>query len=624
MKQFCWLLHTLFLYGILCSIGLVWGQTQVKDSEWTSYTRDQSGARYSPLDQINQNNIANLKRAWTYRTGDIAERLSAHYFECTPLMVNDTLYVITTFSRLAALDPTTGEEKWTFSPDPPLDHSETGAGGLASRGVAYWKSGEKERIFLPVRDGRLYSIDIETHKPDPKFGENGFLHMRKGYPEGGWYVFLSAPPVVYKDLVIPSFGVNDAWEKHPRVPLRAFNAHTGEEAWSFHTIPREGEVGNGTWKDGSWKHRGGGNVWAVMSVDPEREMLFLPVSTPNYDFYGGDRPGKNLFTDSVVALDINTGEYIWHFQTVRHDLWDYDLAAHPNLVEVTLGGKTIPAVAQGGKTGYLYVLHRETGEPLFKVEEKPVSTKGVPGEHPYPTQPIPIKPPNLVRTQMAKDDLFAPDEKTYKRNLKRFEGLRSEGIFTPPSLEGTIVFPGLHGGMNWSGACTDPDGMLYTNTTNLCFIITLRETEAGPFRYRSAGNIFTQDEDGYPLNSPPWGELVKVDLNEGEILWKKPLGEFEELSERGIPPTGQENFGGPTVTAGGLVFIASSMDGKIRAFSKDTGEILWHDQMNAAGYAAPITYMGSDGKQYVAICAGGGAKPGTKKGDYVIGYCLGK
>ena len=609
----------------VCLIAALWVTVgtaeQIKDGEWPSYTRDQMGSRYSPLDQVNRDNVGDLVRTWTYRTGDIAKQ-KAHYFECTPLVVHDTLFVITTFSRLVALDPTTGQEKWTFAPDPPLKHSETGAGGLASRGVAYWKSGDKERIFLPVRDGRLYSIDLEARRPDPQFGEGGIVHMRKGYPGDGRYIFLSAPPVVFDDLVIPSFGVNDAWSKHPSVPLRAFDAHTGQEVWAFHTIPRPGDVGNETWENDSWKDRGGANVWSVMTVDPERGMLFLAVSTPNYDFYGGDRPGSNLFTDSVVALNARTGKYLWHFQTVHHDLWDYDLAAHPNLVTVTHEGRRIPAVAQVGKTGYVYLLHRETGEPLFPIREEPFPTNGVPGECVSPTQPIPSKPPALVRTRMTERDVFAPDRQTREQNLDRFAGLRSEGIFTPPSLEGTIVFPGLHGGMNWSGACTDPDGMLYTNTTELAFVIRLEESEDGPFRYRVTGNIFTQEENGYPLNSPPWGQLVKVDLNAGEILWSEPLGEFRALTRKGIPPTGQENFGGAIVTAGGLVFIASSMDGKIRAFDSQTGKVLWQDQMEVAGYAAPVTYLGSDGRQYVAICAGGGCKPSTKVGDYVIGFAL--
>ncbi|MGI6456751.1 MAG: pyrroloquinoline quinone-dependent dehydrogenase [bacterium] len=593
----------------------------VEDGEWGYYSRVLDGTRYSPLEQITRGNVRNLERAWVYRTGDIAEG-NAHYFECTPLMIDNTLYIITTFSRLIALDAVTGEEKWGFQPEPPLAHRETGAGGLASRGVSYWKSGDKERIFLPVRDGRLYSIDIKTHQPDPEFGKDGFINLRKGLEREGRFLFISSPPAIYEDLVIQGFGINDAAEKLPHVPLRAFNAHTGEVVWSFNTIPQEGEPGTETWENESWRNRGGGNVWSIMTVDRERGMLFLPVSTPNYDFFASDRPGRNLYTDCVVALDAKTGKHLWHFQAVHHDLWDYDMAAQPNLVELTIDGEEVPAVTCVGKTGFAYVLHRETGKPLFPVEERPVPQSDIPGEQVYPTQPFPLKPPALVRQKLTLDDLSDLDEETHDFVVKRFRELRSEGIFTPPSPEGTIVFPGLHGGGNWSGAAVSPDGMMYVNTTEVPFIIGLEKRDEGPFDYRVYGGIYFRDQNGYPAVKPPWGQLVKVDLNQGEILWEKPLGEFEELARKGIPPTGQENFGGATITKSGLVLIASSMDGKIRAFDSDTGGILWCDQMEAAGYAAPITYLGKDGKQYIVICAGGGAKPGTKHGDYVIGYRL--
>ncbi|MBZ0255572.1 PQQ-binding-like beta-propeller repeat protein, partial [bacterium] len=403
------------VWGIVSIVLLshcVFAEVEVKDGEWPVHSRTHEGTRYSPLDQINKKNITQLERAWTYRTGDFGEG-GGHYFECTPLMIGDTVYVITTLSRLAALDPVTGKEKWSFTPDPPLSKHETGAGGLASRGVAYGVWGGKQRIFHPVRDGRIYSIDIKTGKPDPAFGKNGYINLRDGLSDGGGYLFLSSPPVIFGDLIIQGFGINDSGKKLPKTPLKAYNAHTGELAWTFNTVPDGGEPGAETWENGSWKGRGGANIWSMMSVDYERGMLFLPVSTPNQDFYGGDRPGKNLYTDSVVALDAKTGKHIWHYQTVFHDLWDYDLAALPILADVNIGDKKIPAVVMAGKTGFIHVLNRETGEPLFPVEERSVPQGGVPGEQPWATQRFPTKPPAISRQIMTEDDISNFDKETY-------------------------------------------------------------------------------------------------------------------------------------------------------------------------------------------------------------------
>lgn len=614
------------IWGISLSVlSLCSFANPVPDGEWHHYGRTHEGARFSPLDQINLDNVASLERAWVYQTGDFGDG-DGHYFECTPLVIDDTVYVITTLSRLVALDAVTGEEKWAFTPEPPLSKNETGAGGLASRGVEYARWGDKERIFHPVRDGRVYSIDLATGKPDPEFGDGGHINLRESLPEDGWYCFISSPPVVAGDILVQGFGINDSGKDLPHTPLRAFNAHTGEVAWTFNTIPQGDEFGTDTWENESWRDRGGGNVWSMMSVDQERGMLFIPVSTPNQDFYGGDRPGKNLFTDSLVALDINTGERIWHYQTVYHDLWDYDLAALPVLADLTIDGERVPAVIAAGKTAFIHVLHRETGEPLYPVEERAVPQDAVPGEKPWPVQPFPLKPPAISRQVMTEADISRLDEETYEHVKFRWEKFNHEGIFTPPSVEGTIIYPGLHGGANWSGAAVDPDGMMYINSTEMPYISIMNENPNpdSPFKYRVVSSKPFRDQNGYPAVTPPWGELIKVDLNEGEFEWRVPLGEFDELTERGIPVTGQENFGGATVTAGGLVFIASTMDGRIRAFDSSNGETVWVDQMPAAGYAAPVTYEGSDGKQYVVICAGGGAKPKTHHGDYVIAYRLGE
>lgn len=610
------------LFLVVFLSGIAHAQPVVEDGEWPVYARTPEGTRYSPLSQITAENVADLERVWVYRTGDIAPK-GPHYSQCTPLMINNTLYVITTLSRAVALDATTGESLWEFSPDPALELRETGGGGLASRGVAYWTDGEIERIFLPVRDGRLYSLDAKTGLPDTDFGSNGKIDIRSRIPGDGRYLFLSSPPVIFGDYVIQGCGINDtSGQKMPHVPVFAFNVRNGIEEWTFNTVPQEGEWGTHTWDDDSWFNRGGTNVWSIMSVDPALGLIYLPVSAPNYDFYGGDRHGENLYSCAVVALDGEHGEPVWHYQTIMHDVWDYDLAAQPLLVDITVDGERIPALAQVGKTGFVYVLNRKTGEPVFPIEERPVPDTDIPGEEVWPTQPFPVKPPALVRQHLTADDINDRDEESQAYLMDWFSRLRSEGIFTPITFEGTVIFPGLHGGGNWSGASASPDGMMYVNVTELPYIGYMKHHRPnGPFRYYASHRQF-RDEEGYPGIKPPWGKLVKVDLNEGEILWEKPLGEHPELTAKGIPVTGQENFGGSTVTAGGVVFIAATRDEMIRAFDVETGEILFQHKMEAAGYAAPVTYVGSDGRQYVTIVAGGGGKYGTGRGDYIISFAL--
>lgn len=590
--------------------------------EWPNYGRDPGGTRYSSLDQIDTGNVATLERAWTFRTGDIAKE-GAHYAECTPLMVDGVVYVITPFSRLIAIDAVSGEERWRFSPDPPLDHKETGAGGLASRGVAYWEAGEKRRIFLPVRDGRIYSIDVNTHEPDPDFGDGGLINLRDGLPEDGDFLFLSSPPALYKHVLVQPYGINDTSSRRlAYVPLRAFDAHTGDPLWTFDTIPQPGQFGHETWEGDSWKDRAGCNPWAPISVDDERGIFYVPIGAPNPDKYGGDRPGDNLFSNAIVALDAMTGDRLWHFQTVHHDIWDYDLAALPTLVDLQKDGENIPAVAVIGKTGFVYVFNRVTGEPVFPIEERPVPASNFPGEQASPTQPFPTKPPAFVRQRMTKDDLSQIDPKSYQDFLKTFEPLRSEGIFTPPSIDGTIVCPGQHGGGNWSGAAVSPEGMLYIAATELPYISHVRKG-GGPFGATPNAGVF-RDAQGFPAIKPPWGTLNKIDLVRGEILWQRPLGEFPELTTpgRGIPPTGQPNFGGATVTAGGLVFASGTNDAKLRAFDARTGDILYETQLEAGAHGAPISYLGRDGRQYIAVFAGGGGKYRSPIGDYVIAFAL--
>lgn len=591
-----------------------------RSAEWPVYGRDSAGTRYAPLDQITTANVAMLEPAWTARTGDIAEG-GAHYAECTPLVVDGVMYVITPFSRLIAYDATTGAELWRFSPDPPLDLTETGAGGLASRGVAYWESGRKRRIFLPVRDGRIYSIDIATRRPDPLFGGDGRINLRHGVPGGGNFVFLSSPPALYENVLLQPYGIDDTSARAlAYVPLRAFDAHTGEPLWTFDTVPQPGQVGHDTWGGDSWRNRAGCNPWAPISVDDQRGIFYVPIGAPNADKYGGDRPGDNLFGNALVALDALTGERLWHYQIVHHDLWDYDLAALPNLVDLTIDGETIPAVAAIGKTGFVYVLNRVTGEPVFPIEERPVPPSDFPGEQASPTQPFPTKPPAFARQHMTIDDIANVDPESHAEFRAAFEPIRATGLFTPPSAEGTLVLPGQHGGGNWSGAAVTPEGMMYIASTELPYISSIAASD-GPYGAAPSARAFRNDK-GYPAIAPPWGTLVKIDLAAGTLDWRVPLGEFDELKANGVPITGQPNFGGATVTAGGLVFVAATTDAKFRAFDAASGALLFETQLPAGGHGAPITYLGRDGRQYVAIFAGGGGKYKSPVGDYVIAFAL--
>jgi len=610
------LLSVSLFIGILSTINS-FAADNIPEGDWQAYARTHEGTRFSPLTQITKSNVSKLKRAWTIQTGDCLDE--GCVFECTPLVIGSRMYVLTPFARVLALDAVTGKRLWEFDHGFPRKEMAS----YAHRGVSYWKDGDKERIFVPVRNGRLYSLDAETGKPDPSFGDGGVVNFRKFMGKAERFISFSSPPAIYKDIVIQGFLMPDGYTKGiTHAPLVAINAHTGKEVWRFNTIPQGNEPGTETWKDESWRGRGGGNVWSIMSVDEERGMVFLPVSTPHFDFYGGDRLGDNLFTDSVVALDAQTGKKMWHFQTVHHDLWDYDLPSQPNLMELNIDGKKVSAVTQTTKTGYVYVLHRETGKPLFPIEELPVPASDVPGEQASSTQPIPLKPPSFTTQGLSEENLSRLDEETYQYLLKKFRTLRSEGPFTPPSFRGTITFPGFHGGANWSGAAVSPDGMMYINSTELACYVALEKNPDDPNVYKHTGWHRFRDQNGYPGNAPPWGQLSKIDLNKGEIVWQKPLGEFEELTARGIPITGQENFGGATITANGLVIIASTMDEHIRIFDADTGAVLWKHKLDAGGYAAPVTYLGKDGKQYIAICAGGGGKIATKNGDYVIAFRL--
>ncbi len=609
-----------FYLSICCFLALSLSSVADPSEEWHSYGQDPAGSRFSTLDQINRSNVTQLERAWTYRTGDIASK-GRHYAECTPLVIDGVVYVITPFSRLIAIDAVTGKELWRFSPEPMLNHSETGAGGLASRGLTYWSSGDARRILLPVRDGRLYSIDLNTHVPDPDFGEQGYIDYRAGLADGGEYLFLSSPPAIYDNVILQPYGVNDtSSDLLHYVPLRAYDVRSGELLWTFDTIPQPGEPGHETWEGDSWANRSGCNPWAPISVDSKHGLFFVPVGAPNNDKYGGDRHGDNLYGNAIVALDARTGKRRWHFQTIHHDLWDYDPAALPNLVDLTIDGKTVPAVAAPGKTGFVYVLNRLTGEPIFPIVERSVPESDVKGEKAAATQPFPTKPPAFSKQSFSVNDLRSINPEADAALRKRFEGYRNEGLYTPPSTQGTVVNPGQLGGSNWSGASVTPDGFMYITGNELAYITSIRSMD-GPYGARPSAGHF-RAADGHPAIKPPWGTLTKLDLNKGTLIWQEPLGDVDELSPGDAPDTGTMNFGGATTTAGGLVFVAASTDAKFRAYDATSGKVLYETQLEAAGYGAPVTYQGNDGHQYVVLFAGGGGKAKSAIGDYVVSYRL--
>lgn len=615
-------MRTLSCIFIACFIILA-STLSAAPGDWPDVGYDKAGTRYSPLTQINRENVAQLKVAWTWHTGDAGTGTT---IECTPIVADGRMFVTTVTSRVVALDPATGRELWTFDPYAGPATQRIRASGGVNRGVAYWSDGKADgqrRVILGVADGRLVSLDAATGKPDPSFADGGTLDLRKGITERDITHLAYGPtsaPAVFENLVIVGCS-ND--EGHPAAPgdPRAFDIRTGKEVWRFHTVPRPGEFGHETWEPAdAWKDRGGANPWGGFTLDAEKGVLFCGTGSAGPDFHGAGRKGINLFANCVLALDARTGKRLWHFQTVHHDIWDHDNPCPPVVVNVMRDGKSIPAVAQMTKTGFCYVLHRETGEPLFGVKEVPAPPSTVPGEQAHPTQPVPLKPPALSYQQFTADDAtdISPEAKAFVLDeLKKYDHGKP---YLPASVRGTIITPGFHGGATWSGASADPTtGLLYVNTNNTPYLSVLKEHAPGDYRLTGYGKFV--DNEGYPAVKPPWGQLTAIDLNTGEFAWRVTLGEFPELKQRGVPQTGTENFGGTIVTAGGLVFIGGTMDEKFRAFDKSTGKLLWETQLPAGGYATPSTYE-AGGKQYVVIAAGGGGKLRTKSGDAFVAFAL--
>ena len=596
-------------------------QAVPQKGDWPIYGRDPGGTRYSPLDQINSQNAGRLQRAWTYHTGE-----RGRAFEVTPIVAGGVLYFATQNQNVVALEPESGKEIWKFDPK---------SNAREMRGVTYWP-GDREnapRIVFGTGDGRLIELDAKTGVPVPSFGDNGTVNLKTGitdeFPRALYGV--SSPPAIYRHVVIVGPNTQEGPSLGPSGDPRGYDVRTGKLLWRFHTVPQPGEPGSETWGPQGWRNRSGPSQWGPGTIDTETGIVFLPVGNPADSFYGADRPGTNLYANCVLALDALTGKLIWHYQTVHHDLWDYDLSAPPALVEVKRDGITVPAVAQITKMGLLFILDRRTGRPVFGVEERPIPPGDTPGEHSWPTQPFPLKPLPLARNSMTRDDIAARTPESQKFCTDWFDRLRHQGPYTPFGTTPSLVFPGTMGGGNWGGVSFDPKlGYIFVNTSSLGGTgHMVKASEGAPMTWRNEGGYQRFiDQDGYPCQKPPWGELSAINAN-GDIAWRVPLGSYDEMEARGWKNAGAANMGGSIVTAGGLVFIGATTDSKFRAFDSRTGKELWVTRLDATADSVPITYQGRDNKQYVVIAAGGTnrfrmiAKTADESADSLIAFALG-
>jgi glucose dehydrogenase len=589
--------------------------------DWPSHDHDAAGQRFSPLTQITPSNVAKLQTVWTFDTGVTG-------LQVTPLVIDGIMYV-TAGKDIIALEPETAKVIWRF----------TAPALVSRRGVAFWP-GDREtspRLFSGSGD-RMLAIDAERGKLADGFGDQGSVDLKasiRGDVDGPFG--LVSPPAVYKNIVItggnnteqsPSFGLYG--------DIRGWDARTGKLLWSFHTVPRAGEPGVDTWDGESWKNRSGTNVWSFFTVDTDRGIVYAPIGSPTSDYYGADRKGDGLYGNSIVALDATTGKLRWYRQIVHHDLWDYDLPAAPTLVDVRQNGRTIPAVAVMTKMALLFIFDRVTGEPIFAIEERPVPQSTVPGEETSRTQPFPTKPGPLARNMFdpAKDfyDL-TPDHAAYCRELWDTNKMYTKGPYTPPGVDGVMVtFPSTLGGGNWNGLSYDPTlGLLFTSVMNLGQVAQMvRGTVRGggpPTWVRRSpwgGPVgrFWNPDNKIPCSAPPFGELVAVDVNRGEIAWHVPIGFVESLKAKNITNAGALNIGGSIVTAGGILFIGATNDNRFRAFDSRNGKQLWEAELDASAHSVPMTFLGKDGRQYVVVAAGGGSYLASPPGTKIVAFAL--
>lgn len=588
--------------------------------EWRYYGGDEGASRYSPAAKITRANVGKLKVAWTHRTGDAQER-PATTMECTPLVVDGTMYVTTPRLKIRALNPATGETKWTF--DPAAGRSAGRSPGV-NRGVTHFQQGKDRRIFVVVQD-RLHSIDAVTGELDQMFGEKGMVDLKNelDHDMTGLAFRHTSPVVVFEDLVIVGGGGGEG--PYPEAPghIRAYDARTGKRRWIFHTVPKPGEFGHDTWSGDSWKTTGGTNCWAGMSLDRGRGIVFAGIGSPSFDFWGGNRQGANLFGNCVLALNARTGERVWHFQTVHHDVWDYDLPAQPILISIKKDGKPQDVVVQVTKQGYVFVLDRATGKPVFGVEERPIPAGGMPDDKLWPTQPRPLKPPPVSKQGFRESDITDISPEAHAHVRKIWEAAAAGELFTPTRKDGVLIHPGFRGGPLWGGAAFDPvRNRLFVGSDEWTNRVILRDAREGePFKYGVADRAPVTDHEGYPAIKPPWGHMTAIDMNSGDFVWRVVNGEFPALKARGIKKTGTPSHGGAICTAGGLVIKAGTFDRMIRAFDSDTGKVLWEYELAAGGFATPSTYE-AGGKQYIVIAAGGG-KDGSKANDEIVAFALG-
>ena len=673
------------------------------DPNWDSYLGSPGSNQYKRFDQINTSNVNNLVPLWEYHAGD-RDASNRSQIQCNPLVIDGVLYGTSSKLKLFALDAATGQELWKFDP---FEGKRAQSASGVNRGLNFWRNGNDRRILYSV-GSNLYAVNASTGKVVPSFGVDGVVDLKQGLGRKMDKVFYAntTPGVVYKNSLIIGGRVSENADHAPG-HIRAYDIESGVIKWIFHTIPYPGEYGNDTWPDGAHLKSGGANAWAGFSLDEEEGIVYAPTGSASFDFYGGDRLGQNLFANTIIALNANTGERIWHFQVRHHDLWDRDLPAPPNLMTIEKDGKKIKSLAQISKSGHLFVLDRLTGEPIFPIEEVMAPASTLAGEEAWPTQPVPTVYPTFSRTKLTLDDLAQRSEEAKSFALEAWKNSDS-GEFIPPALQGRILFPGLDGGGEWGGAAYDPEeSILIINSNETTWKLKMSQYKPlslGESVYQANcqgchgkdfkgnpmfGNVPTLIEvktrksaaeisslvrngkglmpaftslsdrevnsairfiagetddqappkearwpypyyfdgyekflapDGLPIIRPPWGQLTAIDMNDAKIVWQVPLGNIDSLNIPGHPITGTENYGGPVVTSGGLVFIAATSDEKFRAFDKATGSLIWETELPAAGYATPATYM-VDGKQYVVIASGGG-KLGTKSGDSYIAFGL--